>query len=1030
MSVKLKVLSAGALFFLGGVLVSAQQSKKDSLGTRDIEEVVMVGYSVVKKEDFTGSVSNIKNDAIKKKNVSNVAQALTGEAAGVRVITSSGQPGSEPTIRIRGLGSANGNRGPLYVLDGVPFSGNVSAINPDDIESMNVLKDATATAIYGARGANGVVLINTKKGRSGRDLITIESKIGFNTPLIPRYDVIRSPEEYIALAWESKRNRADLLKADGTWSKWISDPSRAPHIPSAGISSAEFADLAIYNPNLGGINPIYNIWNIPAGTSLIDHATGKVRAGISRKYTPEDWREHAFQTSVRSEHNLGISGGSGKTTYYSGIGYLKDEGYSVNSLYERYSGRLNIGHQAKPWLKGEFNLGYAYSNTNRNGQSEDSGSIFWFVDNIPSIFPLYERDINGNIVYENNFGNKKFDYGDDTSRNFGLGTNAVANATYNLDNRKKHELNANFFLKANITKELSFETRLGGQYYNNSRNDYSNPYYGGAASQKGSLYKVRGEYFAWNFMQMLRYMKSFGKHNIQAFAAHESTKDTYNYLSASKYGLVDPFGKEFNNAINQNPSTSYVLDYSLESYFGQLMYDYSNKYLLSASIRRDGSSRFLNNKWDTFYSVGLGWVVNKENFLKDSKFINRLKLKTSYGTVGDQAGVGYYPGYNIYNSDNFMGLPASSFNRIGYPDLTWEKSNIFQAGLEFALFKNRVIEGTVDYYHRTTNNLIFDNRIAPSTGNAIMKVNDGKLVNQGVEFSLTGHIVNKENFYLDLSVNGEWFANKLTQMPVDFSTGKRKLIDLAESGYGRAVGHSLYDFYMREWAGVNPDTGVGRWTVHYTDNNSNGKFDSGEEIKSLHEYMAGNPNAKVLVGTTEVYSEATQKFVGKSIIPDLRGAFSLSTGYKGLSLSVQFLYSIGGYSYDYAYAGLMSSDAAGRNNWHKDVMGRWQKPGDITDIPRLADGYGSDANFTSLSTRFLTKADYLALNNVRLSYALPSRFTENIGLRELSFSVSGDNLWLFSKRKGFNPTVSETGASSRYTYSPLSTISFGVKASF
>lgn len=1026
MSVKLKVISAGALFFLGGAMVSAQSAKSDSLKTESIEEVVMVGYSVVKKEDFTGSVSNVKNDAIKKKNVSNVAQALTGEAAGVRVITTSGQPGAEPTIRIRGFGSANGNRGPLYVLDGVPFNGNVSAINPDDIESMNVLKDATATAIYGARGANGVVLINTKKGRAGRDLITIESKVGFNTPLIPRYDVIRSPEQYAELAWASVKNYADLLRTNNptAWNQrataWGFDPS---------IASSEYANRFLFH-NAYGINTAYNIWNVPAGGSLIDPATGQMTQGITRRYNPEDWRDYAFQTSVRTEHNLGISGGSGKTTYYSGIGYLKDEGYSLNSSYERYSGRLNVAHQAKPWLKGEFNLGYAFSNSRMNGQSSDSRSIFWFVDNIPSIYPLFERDANGNILKDPYYNQNQYDYGNTNSRRFGLSSNAIADAIYNRNNRRKHEINANFFLKANITKQLSFETRLGGQYFNNSVDVYNNPYFGSSASQRGSLYKEKGEDFSWNFMQMLRYMNKFGKHNVQAFAAHETTQDTYHYLSVSKFGLIVPDGIELNNAISQNPAYSYVLDYSLESYFGQLMYDYDNKYLLSASVRRDGSSRFLQDKWDTFYSVGLGWVVNRENFLKNSEFINRLKLKTSYGTVGDQAGVGYYPGYSIYNIGNFMGLPAASFDRMGYPNLTWEKSKIFQAGAEFALFKNRVIEGSVDFYHRTTDNLIFDNRLAPSTGNAISKVNDGKLVNKGVEFTLTGHIINKDDFFLDLSVNGEWFRNKITAMPIDVATGAPKVIDLAESGYGRTVGHSLYDYYMREWAGVNPQNGAGRWVVHYVDNNGNNSFDSGEQITSLYEYMKANPNAKVLQGITEVYSEATQKFVGKSVIPDLRGAFSLNTGYKGVSLSVQFLYGLGGYSYDGAYAGLMRSDSAGSTNWHQDMKNRWQKPGDITDVPRLAGAYGTDTQFSSQSTRFLTKSDYLALNNVRLSYKLPSHHTESFGVKDLTFSISGDNLWLTTKRKGFNPTTSETGGSSTYTYSPLSTLTFGVRATF
>jgi hypothetical protein len=290
-----------------------------------------------------------------------------------------------------------------------------------------------------------------------------------------------------------------------------------------------------------------------------------------------------------------------------------------------------------------------------------------------------------------------------------------------------------------------------------------------------------------------------------------------------------------------------------------------------------------------------------------------------------------------------------------------------------------------------------------------MKVNDGTLVNQGLEFTLTGHIVNKEDFYFDISLNGEMLKNELTRMPFDEVTGKDKILDTSEAGFGRATGHSLYDFYMREWAGVNPDTGAARWTVNYLDNNNNGKFDSGEQISSLYDFMANNPDAKVSTSTTEVYSEATQKFVGKSAIPDIRGAFTLNAGYKAFSVSAQFLYGIGGYSYDGAYATLMGNGTVGSNNWSVDILQRWQKAGDITNVPRLTSNRTGDTNYNSRSTRFLTKADYLVLNNVRVTYTLPNKYTQQIGLTGLTLSLTGDNLWIQTKRNGFNPTTSETG---------------------
>ncbi len=1002
MNVKLRVISMAAVFFTGSLLVA---QTRDSIATQEIDEVIVVGYSKVKKESFTGTASVVDQTSVDRKSVSTATQALAGEVAGVRVINTSGQPGTEATIRIRGFGSVNGNRSPLYVLDGAPYTGTVSSINPDDIESMTVLKDATATAIYGSRGANGVVLINTKRGKSSRSQIQLESKVGFNFNLLPRYDVVRSPEDYIGLSWEALYNKGKLTAG-------VKDP-------------VAYANANLFSPS--GISAKYNMWNATAA-ELIDPNTKQVRPGVTRKYNPENWEDYAFQPSIRTENNLSLSGGGGKTTYYGGIGYLKDEGYSINSEYERYTGRLNVTHQAKDWLKGSFNFGYAHSKSKNSGQSADSGSIFWFVDNIPSIYPLFLRDNAGNTIADPYYGGNKFDYG--IGRGFGALTNAISDATIDRDRSYKHELNSNFFLEAQITDWLSVETRLAGQYYNNSRDLLNNPYYGSSAGQGGSIFKSKTELFSWNFLQLVRFNKQYGNHSIEALAAHESNSYELKYLSGSRSGLIDPNIAEFNNATVQNGTSSYIQDYTLESYFAQVNYDFDNKYFLSLTGRRDGSSRFLNEKWDNFYSAGLAWMVSRESFLQDSQFIKTLKLKTSYGVVGDQSGVGFYPGYNVYNPGNFMGDIATRFDRAGYPDLTWERRNMFQAGVEFSLLKNRSISGSVDYYNYLTNNLIFDSRLAPSTGNAVEKVNSGELVNQGIEFTLNADIFKRENFKLSLGVNGEANTTDLKKMPFDPSTQMDKIIDVSLASFGRVAGRSLYDFYMRDYAGVNAQTGAAQWYVNYVDNNNNGKFDAGEQISSLYEYQVANPGANIAEATTEVYAQATQRFVDKSAIPDVRGAFNLNAEYKGFFLGAQMLYSLGGYSYDGAYATLMRNEQVGGNNWHQDIFDRWQNPGDITNVPRLTSGRAGDTSYSSLSSRFLTKSDYLVLNNVTLGYSIPKMYLDNMGINSLQLTVSGDNLWISTARKGFNPSTAETGASDMYRYSPLSTFTFGAKFNF
>lgn len=974
----------------------------------ELEEVIVVGYGQATKRSFTGTATVVSGERLERKNVSDVSEALAGEVAGVRVINTTGQPGTEATIRIRGIGSVNGNRDPLYVVDGVPYSGSISAINPADIASTTVLKDAAATAIYGARGANGVVVINTKNGRAGEAVIEIETKTGQNFNGLPRYETIGSSEQFLELAYEALFNRGTALGN--------ADPSL-------------YASERLFSAS--GIDPRYNFYAVP-GNEVIDPATGMVREGLERRYTPENWEDYAFQPSNRTETNLRISGGSEKSTYYTSFGYLKDVGYSLNSDFERYSARLGATHEVKDWLSGSMDIGYTLSESNQGGQSEDSNSVFWFVDNLPPIYPLFLRDEAGNFVPDPFFGGNQYDFGQ--GRGFGALTNSIAHATQDIDNTKRHEINSNAFLEATIVEGLTLETRFGAQYFNSNYDNLGNPFYGGSAGQNGSIYKEKTQRFAYNFLQLLRYRESFGDHSLEAFAAHESNSWEEQYLWASKSNLLVPDGRELNNGVVvSNPPGSYTNDYTLESYFGQLNYDFNDTYFVSGTVRRDGSSRFLNDKWGTFGAVGLAWVLSNENFLENQDFLSFLKLKASYGLIGDQAGVGYYPGVDAFNVDNNNDEISLSFDAKGNPDLTWETSKMFQTGVEFTL--GQYLEGSVDYYIKNTDDLIFERREPISLGYAILTVNDGQLRNSGLEFNLTAHLIKSDDFYLDLGVNGEVIENEILNMPIDPATGEEKFLD-QQGLYGRAAGHSVYDFYTREWAGVDPANGVGMWYTYYVDANGNGMPDGGlmsaggEIIPSLTPYLIENPGmeGEVAKGLTTTYANATQLFVGKSAIPDVRGAVNLFTGYKGFDLSAQVLYQIGGYGYDGAYATLMNNDVIGGNNWHVDILNRWQEPGDIASVPRLSSNL--DTNVNSSSTRFLTKTDFIALNNVRLGYTIPTNYVEAIGLSSFNVFVSGDNLAIFSARDGFNPSVSEVGASSMYNYSPLSTITGGVRITF
>ncbi len=969
-----------------------------------LSEVVVVGYGTTTQQAFTGTAKVVDSDDLIRKNVTNVSRALAGEVAGLQVINTSGQPGTEATIRIRGFGSVNGNRDPLYVVDGVPFTGSLNSINPSDIESTTVLKDAAATAIYGSRGANGVIIINTRSGKGKDSFVEVDGQFGTNMSLLPRYSVIRSPEEYIGLSWEAMYNQGVAI--DET------DPTA-------------YANATLFSGD--GIDPNSNMWNVADGGELIDPATRMVRTGVTRLFDPENWEDYAFQASSRNEVNVKFGGSNDKTNYYSSLGYLKDNGYIVNSDFQRLSARLNLNHEVKKWLNTSLNFGYAKTKRNRGGQSTDSGSIFWFVDNIPSIYPLFMRDAEGNKLVDPIFGGDRFDYGEDSKRKFGSLTNAIADATYDTQRDDRNELNGAASINFDIMDGLSFENRLGVQYYNNKYVSRGNKYYGGSASQNGSIYNRRSEMFSSNLLNLLRYNKIFGSNTLEVIAAHEATEWGIDIMDVSAFNLVDPDLEDFNNAVVSNPIDSWSEGYSLESYFGQVSYDFDKTYFLSASIRRDGSSRFVKEKWGTFGSIGAGWMISNANFMQTQNIFRSLKLKASYGLIGEQAGIGYYPGYDLYNVDNLNDGPAFSFDTKGNPDLTWETSKMFQTGIEFSV--GNYLDGTIDYYVKNTTDLIFDRRVGPSIGYALIKVNDGELRNQGIEFDLTGHLIRGNNAYLDLTVNGEILKNKITQMPIDPATEQQKILDV-QGRFGWAVNHSIFDYYLREFAGVDPEDGTSTWTVYYNDLDGNGELSSGENITSLHQYLADNPDMENSLSktTTKSYSQATQFYSGKSAIPKVRGAVNLAAGFKGLELSIQMLYGIGGYAYDAAYAVLMGNDLIGGNNWHTDIRKRWQEPGDMTDVPRLSNE--EDQNVNSASTRFLTKAGYLILNNVRLGYNIPSKLSSVVGMRNASVWVSGDNLWLKSKRNGFNPSTHEAGTSDMYRYSPLSTISAGVRVSF
>ncbi|NMH25601.1 SusC/RagA family TonB-linked outer membrane protein [Flavobacterium solisilvae] len=973
----------------------------------ELQEVIVLGYGKTTKEAYTGTATKIKTENIAAKTVSNVSQALRGEVAGVTVITGSGQPGSDATIRIRGFGSVNGNRNPLYVVDGVPYTGDISSINPADIAGMTVLKDAAATSVYGSRGANGVILVNTKQGKAGKSVVSAEFRSSINTFFLPQYDVISSPEEYTELSWEAVKNTGTL--------NGVADP------------------VAFANNNLfggTGINPSLNMWNTP-GSGLIDPTTGKFNSGITRKYTPEKWADYAFRTGFRQEANVQFSGGVEKTKYATSFGYVKDEGFAINSDYTRYSTRINLEHKPTEWLKVGANVAYSGSRYTQNGQTADTGSVF-LMATAPPIYSIFLRDSNGNKVLNPNTGDYFYDYGDTNQRRFSNLTNGISDATYDLNRDYAHTLTGNFTFDVNITKDLVFETRFGAQYENWDfiRMDNVTAISGNPGRPLGYLSRTDREDINQNFLKLLRYTKTFGKHGLELFAAHESTKWSRNEFNAQKQNAVI-FGSTDLDQYTQivGKPSSFTLGYTLESYFGQVSYNYDQKYYITASARRDGSSRFRDDKWGTFGSVGLGWIASKESFMEKASFIDFLKFKASYGVVGD-TGLRLRYGWQISNIDGTdeyaFNVNSEEINRA----LTWETSKIAQVGFESTWFNN-FLDLNVDYYVKNTDNLFFNQTLAPSSGFQTIFYNSGQLRNSGLEFDVALNFIKPKNegdFMLSLGINGEFLKNKITEMPIDYLTGVTKTADYPSATFAYTQGASIFDFYMREWAGVDPASGAPMWNMYYDDVNGNGIFDAGDRnITQMATELKNFPNSNIQKTVTSSYANATQKYIGKSAMPKVRGAFRLNAAYKNFDLTTQFSYSFGGYAYDNFYSLLMESEQIGKDNWHTDIRNRWQQPGDVTNVPRLTDLYGADSQGNSISSRFITKADFLSLNNVKLGYTFPKRFIEKTGVNFLNIYFSADNLMILSSRKGFNPSTAETGTSNIYRYNPLTNFSFGVK---
>ena len=1046
---------------------TVEQEAKDGMVVRlttdaeVLDEVMVVAYGTSTKKAFAGSATVVKSETLEKKNPTDVSKALAGEVAGVQVVSSSGQPGTSATIQIRGVGSLGAGSSPLYVVDGVPFEGDIAGIDPGDIASTTILKDATATSLYGSRGANGVILITTKKGTSGEaGKIEVDLKYGANMRLIPLYNSISSPEQYMELSYESIYNQMlfdGTVTADGTVGG-----------VDAGLVAADRLFVDVY-----GINNYYNLWGKSARDIIdankyqdngkLNPNFGKFKQGVKMLPGYENdpgWQKSLFRTGQKLEATVKISGGSDKTTYYTSFGYLKDQGYYIGSDYSRASARVNVTHEAKKWLKGSMNMNYSYSIFDNPGQ-DGGGAMnngFLYVNQCPSIYPvyMYEKvtDAEGNITHvvpvkDTRFKDQYMYDSGDGIRTYGMGITPAGALKYDKQRSYQHQFMGNAMLEATLYKGLKLIGNFGATYVGGTGSSLTNNYYGDAMGL-GRIYKQSTHYLMFSALQQLTYNNDFGgEHDFNAFVAHETQYVNSTNVYGNKSYIVRPDGLELGNAVITDGTGSSTSISSMESYFGEVRYRYKERYGIHGTVRADGSSKFAkNHRWGTFGGVGLTWTISNESFMQGVNLLRDLKLKASWGVLGNQdiGAYGYTNRYTIINVGDQAGIVQSS---VGVPTLTWESSNMVNAGVEFSLGKYLTAE--IEYFYKYTSDMLWSLALAPSIGFGSISTNDGIMSNQGAEFQLYVHAVNTNAVKLDIRLNGTHYTNKMVKMPVDALDN-----EMVMNG-AMALGHSYFDHYMAEYVGVGKD-GLANYTMYYDPAEYKTAAEAIDNINlasipSVHKYILENktkhPKYKEYLRTsnpdlildkthTSQYEYASNFYIGKSYLPKLYGGFGFDLTVYGVDIAASFQYSLGGYGYDNVYASLMHSDQAGSRNWHQDMYSnRWteaigatMKDGELrTDIsPRLSNGTDQYANASS--TRFLTSSNYLSLSNVTIGYSFPKKWMEKAKLNSLRLSVAADNLFCLSVRKGFIPMASMYGTSDASQYTPLSSVIGTIKISF
>jgi len=885
--------------------IAEPQTIKLAEDSETLDEVIVVGYTTQRKESLTGSMSNIKSDKLKDITTPSVENMLNGKVPGVYVAPGSGQPGSNGAVVIRGQATLNGGTSPLWVIDGVIVGSDAGQLNPADIESMTILKDAASTAIYGSQGANGVIIVTTKNARVEKMSINASIKMGI-----------------------SSLNNGNLEVMNG-------------------------AELYDYYTSFQNANEIaFPRWNADLRNSNFD------------------WWDLATQSGFTQDYNISLQGGNEKIQSYLSLGYYDEEGAVKGYDYSRYNFRFKTSYKPYDWLTIKPSL---------SGSRRDIEDRQYSVTAMYSMLPWDSPyDENGNLVPHRYSGWVNSQQ-----------TNYLYDLQWNYSESTYYEFMGSFDFDVKITDWLTFQSLNNYKYVNSTSHSYADPRSNAGENVNGRLTEWRAEVVRRYTNQKLLINKTFGKHSINGLLAYEFNDYWYKNLDVYGTGFVPGF--EILDVVAKPERTKGgISEWAVQSYFTQWKYAYDNKYLGEISLRRDGASNFGDNaKYGNFFSISGGWIISHENWF-NVPWIDNLKIRASYGSVGNRPS-SLYPQYDLYSvSSSYNENSGALISSIGNKDLTWEKTYTTGIGLDASFLQNR-LRLTFDYYLKKTDNILYNVPVTGITGVTRVWRNIGKMKNKGYEIAIRGDIIRTKDWYWGVDLNIGHNSNELRDLYKQKDTNGNYVVKpvIISDGLNIAgtaqrvleIGYPVDTYYLKDWAGVNPENGAPMW---YKDAEGGGKE------------------------TTSDYTEADYYKCG-SASPDLFGGFSTTLTWKNFDLGAVFGYSIGGKIYNYSRQEYDSDGTYTDRNQMKLKSGwsRWEKPGDIAT--HLVAKYNNQDKGNSASSRYLEDSDYLKLRSLTLGYnfKLPQ-----YGIQNLRIFFNGENLFTITDYSGVDPEIpaSDEGA--------------------